>query len=161
MRVALDAPRGDPARRPSTDRRAVRPLVSMTRVSPHQGGFRMNEGVQMAVTGEPVRNGSTHPAPRLSPNALRVLKKRYLAKDERGQVTETPQELFERVARNIAQAERLYGPEADAAWREHGHPAGGSPRRPGVHRLQDRHEGDHEFQHQRRDHRSIHGGGGA
>ena len=73
----------------------------------------MNEGVQMAVTGEPIRNGSTHPAPRLSPNALRVLKKRYLAKDERGQVTETPQELFERVARNIAQAERLYGTEAD------------------------------------------------
>jgi len=73
----------------------------------------MNEGVQMAVTGEPVRNGATHPAPRLSPNALRVLKKRYLAKDERGQVTETPQELFERVARNIAQAERLYGTEAD------------------------------------------------
>src|SRR3990172_8157198 len=73
----------------------------------------MNEGAQMAVTGESIRNGSTHSAARISPNALRVLKKRYLAKDERGQVTETPQELFERVARNIAQAERLYGTDAD------------------------------------------------
>ena len=70
----------------------------------------MNEGAQTAVTGEPVRNGSARQAPRLSPNALRVLKKRYLAKDERGQVTETPQELFERVARNIARPSGFTAP---------------------------------------------------
>ncbi|MBI5870306.1 MAG: adenosylcobalamin-dependent ribonucleoside-diphosphate reductase [Actinobacteria bacterium] len=42
-------------------------------------------------------------------NALTVLKKRYLAKDEHGQVTESPGELFRRVARHIAAPEARYG----------------------------------------------------
>jgi ribonucleoside-diphosphate reductase alpha chain len=46
---------------------------------------------------------------RISPNALRVLQKRYLAKDENGKVTETPEGMFRRVARNLAQADALYG----------------------------------------------------
>lgn len=45
----------------------------------------------------------------LSSNSLRVLEKRYLKKDEKGKVVETPQELFLRVATNIASADRLYG----------------------------------------------------
>ena len=45
---------------------------------------------------------------RLSGNALAVLRRRYLAKNETGQPTETPTELFWRVARNVAQAELLY-----------------------------------------------------
>ncbi len=72
----------------------------------------MSESAQ--ITGEPVPAVPKHPAPRISPNAQKVLQKRYLAKDEQGRVVETPQELFERVARNIAQAERRYGTEADA-----------------------------------------------
>jgi ribonucleoside-diphosphate reductase alpha chain len=44
---------------------------------------------------------------RLSKNALRVLQKRYLKKDRNGHVIETPEALFERVARNIASAERI------------------------------------------------------
>ena len=44
----------------------------------------------------------------LTPNALTVLKKRYLQKDPEGSVTETPEDLFRRVARNVAQADRLY-----------------------------------------------------
>jgi ribonucleoside-diphosphate reductase alpha chain len=47
--------------------------------------------------------------PKLSENALRVLQKRYLKKDDKGQVIETPRELFARVAWNLAQAERNYG----------------------------------------------------
>ena len=35
--------------------------------------------------------------------------KRYLKKDARGQVIETPEEMFWRVAKNIAEAERFYG----------------------------------------------------
>jgi ribonucleoside-diphosphate reductase alpha chain len=71
----------------------------------------MSEGAQM--TGDSTPTVSKRPAPRISPNALKVLKKRYLAKDDQGRVVETPQELFERVARNIAQAERLYGTDAE------------------------------------------------
>jgi len=49
----------------------------------------------------------------LSPNALTVLEKRYLKKDQNGQVIETPAEMFRRVAGAIAQAERAYDPDAD------------------------------------------------
>jgi ribonucleoside-diphosphate reductase alpha chain len=50
---------------------------------------------------------------RLSSNALAVLSRRYLKKDEEGTVVETPVEMFRRVANNIAQADLLYG-HADA-----------------------------------------------
>src|SRR5437879_6666339 len=49
------------------------------------------------------------PDPKLMDNALRVLQKRYLKKDDKGRVIETPKELFARVAWNLAQAERNYG----------------------------------------------------
>ena len=42
-------------------------------------------------------------------NQLRVLKERYLLKDEEGKVIETPEQLYRRVADNIAQAELLSG----------------------------------------------------
>jgi ribonucleoside-diphosphate reductase alpha chain len=49
----------------------------------------------------------------LTQNARRVLEKRYLKKDEFGTPIETPEDMFRRVAQNIAQAERLYSPDAD------------------------------------------------
>lgn len=49
---------------------------------------------------------------RLSENALTVLKKRYLAKDENGKPVETPEQMFHRVARNIALMDLLFVPEA-------------------------------------------------
>jgi ribonucleoside-diphosphate reductase alpha chain len=45
----------------------------------------------------------------LSENALKVLEKRYLSKDETGKVIETPEGLFRRVAKGIALADKLYG----------------------------------------------------
>ncbi len=51
----------------------------------------------------------------LSPNSLIVLEKRYLKKDEHGNVVETPEELFRRVAHNVATAALIYDPEADIA----------------------------------------------
>ncbi len=54
----------------------------------------------------------------LTENALRVLERRYLNKDKQGQVTETPQEMFRRVAQAIASAELVYDPEADVKARE-------------------------------------------
>ncbi|MBN4054611.1 vitamin B12-dependent ribonucleotide reductase [Nitrospira defluvii] len=49
----------------------------------------------------------------LSQNALRVLEKRYLIKGADGTATETPSDLFRRVAKNIALGDRTYEPEAD------------------------------------------------
>ncbi|HEX8948996.1 MAG TPA: adenosylcobalamin-dependent ribonucleoside-diphosphate reductase [Dissulfurispiraceae bacterium] len=53
----------------------------------------------------------------LSENALQVLTARYLLKDEKGRVRETPEELFRRVARSIASAEGLHGGK-EAYWEE-------------------------------------------
>ncbi len=50
----------------------------------------------------------------LSPNALRVLEARYLRRDAKRAVIETPEELFQRVARAIAQAELVLGTARDA-----------------------------------------------
>ncbi|MRG77785.1 MAG: adenosylcobalamin-dependent ribonucleoside-diphosphate reductase [ANME-2 cluster archaeon] len=44
----------------------------------------------------------------LSDNALKVLRRRYLLKDEHGQVTETPEQMFRRVAGYVASADELY-----------------------------------------------------
>ncbi|MFA6143061.1 MAG: vitamin B12-dependent ribonucleotide reductase [Candidatus Omnitrophota bacterium] len=45
----------------------------------------------------------------LSENAKKVLEKRYLKKDDSGNVVETPAEMFRRVAKNIASADAYYG----------------------------------------------------
>lgn len=45
----------------------------------------------------------------LSPNAITVLEKRYLVRDENGKPTEGPEDLFWRVAKTIATADRGYG----------------------------------------------------
>ncbi|MCJ7543960.1 MAG: adenosylcobalamin-dependent ribonucleoside-diphosphate reductase [Phycisphaerae bacterium] len=52
--------------------------------------------------------------PVLTDNALRTLRARYLVRDAEGNIQETPGELFARVARHVAAAERRYGGEAAA-----------------------------------------------
>lgn len=46
---------------------------------------------------------------KLSVNAIEVLKRRYLLRDPARRVVETPGELFDRVARHVAEAEANYG----------------------------------------------------
>lgn len=50
---------------------------------------------------------------KLTENAIKVLERRYLAKDEDGKPIETIDEMFRRVAKHIAQADKLYDPDAD------------------------------------------------
>jgi len=54
----------------------------------------------------------------LTPNALAVLTRRYLKKDDQGRVVETPEEMFRRVARNVAQADLYYDGRANMATAE-------------------------------------------
>ena len=54
-------------------------------------------------------------APSLTKNALLVLRKRILARNAAGEVIETPEEMFRRVARSIAFADLEYGTAADVA----------------------------------------------
>ncbi|HAP66242.1 MAG TPA: adenosylcobalamin-dependent ribonucleoside-diphosphate reductase [Nitrospinae bacterium] len=49
----------------------------------------------------------------LTNNALIVLNRRYLKKDKKGNIIETSEEMFRRVAENIASADKLYNPSAN------------------------------------------------
>ncbi|MFQ5866941.1 MAG: vitamin B12-dependent ribonucleotide reductase [bacterium] len=51
---------------------------------------------------------------KLPVNAVRILKKRYLLQDESGNLIETPKKMFERVAREVATADHLYGKKFNA-----------------------------------------------
>lgn len=57
---------------------------------------------------------------KLTKNAKTVLEKRYLIKDENGKIIETPEELFRRVAKKVASAEKNYGltDEQISVWEE-------------------------------------------
>ncbi|NTV52456.1 MAG: vitamin B12-dependent ribonucleotide reductase [Candidatus Firestonebacteria bacterium] len=49
----------------------------------------------------------------LTANAITVLERRYLKRDDEGKITETPEQMFRRVAENIALPDRTYHPSAD------------------------------------------------
>jgi ribonucleoside-diphosphate reductase alpha chain len=68
---------------------------------------------------EPLRERLTRKKAILSDNAVTVLQKRYLKKDDNGNVCETPEDLFFRVAENIASAEKLFNADANVdTWTE-------------------------------------------
>lgn len=46
-------------------------------------------------------------------NAIKVLERRYLARDEKGNIIETPQQMLTRVATTIAKADKIYDENAD------------------------------------------------
>lgn len=49
----------------------------------------------------------------LTDNALNILQARYLLKDEKGKVIETPEAMFRRVSKTIASAEIQYSGSPD------------------------------------------------
>jgi ribonucleoside-diphosphate reductase alpha chain len=53
--------------------------------------------------------------PQLSKNALTVLERRYLRKDQHGRIIETPSDMFRRVAEAIADADKKFKDDADTA----------------------------------------------
>jgi ribonucleoside-diphosphate reductase alpha chain len=54
--------------------------------------------------------------PKLTQTAEKVLRQRYLMKNEAGETVETPQNMFRRVAEYIAQAEAKWGHDPDIVW---------------------------------------------
>ena len=50
---------------------------------------------------------------KLTVNAIRVLQRRYLLRDEQGNIIETPSQMFRRVAKAVAEADKLYDKRAD------------------------------------------------
>ncbi|KKS67894.1 MAG: Ribonucleoside-diphosphate reductase [candidate division TM6 bacterium GW2011_GWE2_42_60] len=60
------------------------------------------------------------PSSNLDTNARVILEKRYLKQDDAGNTCEQPEDLFWRVAWNVAQAEKIHGTEQDVqAYAEH------------------------------------------
>ena len=79
----------------------------------HQKETVIKEKEAMVVTSQASEGVS------LTDNALQVLERRYLKKDKQGNVIETPEELFRRVAHTIAAAETQYGAKTDVKkWEE-------------------------------------------
>ncbi|PZC46265.1 MAG: ribonucleoside-diphosphate reductase alpha chain [Chloroflexi bacterium] len=58
---------------------------------------------------------STNANPELNENAIVVLRKRYLRKDANGEIIETPDGMFSRVAKAISKPELTYGTELERA----------------------------------------------
>ena len=50
---------------------------------------------------------------KLPENSLNVLKHRYLLRNDKGEIVETPEQLFKRVAKNISLADVKYNKNID------------------------------------------------
>jgi len=75
--------------------------------------FTEEAPVKMRTTGTVKTESQPETGLKLTENARHVLQKRYLKKDRQGNVIETPEEMFHRVARAIAEAELIYNPKAN------------------------------------------------
>ena len=69
----------------------------------------IRQRVMKALVADGLMDPQRGPNPRITSNAEVVLKRRYLAKDREGKPVEVVDQMFRRVARNLAGADRLYG----------------------------------------------------
>ena len=88
-------------------------MGTISRLDKTQGKDPEGQQEPGETRGATLRADEDHPV-QLSENALRVLEKRYLKKDDQGRPIETPEEMFRRVARAVAQADLAYGDEGEA-----------------------------------------------
>jgi ribonucleoside-diphosphate reductase alpha chain len=61
------------------------------------------------------------PPLKLTPNAIQVLERRYLKKDKEGRVIERPKDMFLRVAKTIAEAEKKYHKDPEPLFKKFYH----------------------------------------
>ena len=71
--------------------------------------YRHNQSLERAKRALILGEGHEDDNLKFSNNALQVLERRYLLKDNQGNLVETPKQMVRRIAHNIAQAERNYG----------------------------------------------------
>lgn len=71
--------------------------------------YRAERAREREQTESIIGKGNADERLNFSNNALEVLKRRYLLKDENGNIKETPKQLIERIANNIALADKNYG----------------------------------------------------
>jgi len=91
-----------------TSNKSVKPTVA-----------RQNPEPESDEKNEPLKDRLMRKKAKVSDNARVVLEKRYLRKDDNGAVTETPEEMFFRIAENIASAEKKFSPDGNAdVWTE-------------------------------------------
>ncbi len=82
--------------------------VSTRKTVKSRAGKRTESPVRTDLT---LKERLTQKKAKISQNARTVLEKRYLRKDDLGVVVETPEDMFFRVAENIASAEEVLSPE--------------------------------------------------
>lgn len=75
-------------------------------------GVKPKHELEMDEATQTLKERLTRKKIELSANARIVLEKRYLVKDENGVVVEAPEDMFFRVAQNIASAEKVFNPDA-------------------------------------------------
>ena len=81
--------------------------------------IRANTSAETDDKSEPLKDRLLKKKVKVSDNARVVLEKRYLRKDDNGTVAETPEEMFFRIAENIAGAEAKFNADANTdIWTE-------------------------------------------
>ncbi|RPJ64302.1 MAG: vitamin B12-dependent ribonucleotide reductase [Dehalococcoidia bacterium] len=75
--------------------------------------------LKLPATPQSTAKNTAHAELKLTENALLVLEKRYLQKDDKGNIIETPEGMFRRVSKHIASAELVFNKKANVEeWEE-------------------------------------------